>query len=103
MFPSPCGVLGVKPSDKIAILDSVQQDVSVPLRGVRRETPHIFEAYTVKLLIGSISTGHLYSQKTCQIRNKTTNIKTETLTDRATSIGQRNNAIFKVDATYGGD
>ena len=61
--------------------------ISVPLRGNGYET----------------STGHLYSLKTCQIRNKTTNIKTETLTDRATSIGQRNNAIFKVDATYGGD
>lgn len=36
--------------------------VSVPLRGFRHERPHIFEAYTVKLLIGSISIGHLHSQ-----------------------------------------
>ncbi len=77
--------------------------VSVPLRGNGCETPRIFEAYTVKLLIGSISIGHLYSQKACQICNKTTNIKAETLMESATSRGKRNNAVFKVLATYGGD
>ena len=64
LFPSPCGVLGVKQRNGKS-MDGGVIFVSVPLRGVRRETPHIFEAYTVKLLVGSISIGHLYSQKEC--------------------------------------
>ena len=63
-FPSPCGVMGVKHvGDQVVFtFTSPYFGVSVPLRGNGCETPHIFEAYTVKLLIGSISIGHLHSQ-----------------------------------------
>ncbi len=60
--------MGVKHSQSPARDCNV--NVSVPLRGNGCETPHIFEAYTVKLLMGAISIGHLYSQKTCQICKK---------------------------------
>ena len=103
LFPSPCGVIGVKENLATSFCFYYFLYVSVPLRGNRRERLHIFEACPVKLSIGSISIGLLYSQKACQIRNKTTNIKAETHTESATSRGQRNNAVFKVLATYGGD
>ena len=56
LFPSPCGVLGVKPS--LLVRDMGADLVSVPLRGVRRETrdgamwSEIYERFGFRPLAG---------------------------------------------------